>query len=153
LKKLKYLDLRSCKNLRILPGRIDSKFLSLLDLRYCVKVKRCPEISRALELLDLGGTAITELPQSTNTLKDLSILILNGCPNISKLPELPTSLVYLYLNGTAIKQLPSSIECLTRLQRLNMKDCKTLLSLPSVFYKLKSLKYLDLYGCSNLESF
>ncbi|MBA0785356.1 hypothetical protein Gotri_028281 [Gossypium trilobum] len=57
---------------------------------------------------------------------------------------------YLDLSGTALKELSSSMENIIGLVELRLNNCENLACLPNNFYKLKSLKFLYLYGCSNL---
>ncbi|XP_024042902.1 TMV resistance protein N-like [Citrus clementina] len=62
------------------------------------------------------------------------------------------SLTMLILDGTAIRELPLSVEYLTGLVVLNFKDWQNLECLLSPISGLKSLKILNLSGCSTLEN-
>ena len=55
------------------------------------------------------------------------------------------------LNGTAIVEVPSSIEHLNGLEYFNLSWCKNLVSLPESIFNLRSLKTLDVRGCSKLK--
>lgn len=44
-----------------------------------------------------------------------------------------------------------SIQHFTGLHSLNLRDCNNLVCLPSTIFYIKSLKDLDLYGCSKLK--
>ncbi|KAK9941885.1 hypothetical protein M0R45_007577 [Rubus argutus] len=179
--KLVFLSLSGCKKLKILPSRIHMKSLKVLNLSGCSNIEKFPEISEVMkELVELylDATAIEELPSSINNLTSLATLILrgcrqlkilpssiclkslkdldlSGCSNLEKFPEISdvmTELVELYLDATAIQELPSSINNLTSLATLILRSCRQLKILPSRIC-MKSLKVLDLSGCSNLEKF
>uniref|UniRef100_A0A2K1WQT0 ADP-ribosyl cyclase/cyclic ADP-ribose hydrolase n=1 Tax=Populus trichocarpa TaxID=3694 RepID=A0A2K1WQT0_POPTR len=153
LEKLEILILSGCKNLGIVPKRIESKFLRILDLSHCKKVRKCPEISGYLEELMLQGTAIEELPQSISKVKEIRILDLSGCSNITKFPQIPGNIKQLRLLWTVIEEVPSSIEFLATLGVLEMNFCEQLSSLPTCICKLKCLERLELSYCPKLESF
>ena len=55
------------------------------------------------------------------------------------------------LRGTAIVEVPSSIEHLNGLEYFNLSCCENLVSLPESICNLRSLKTLDVHGCSKLE--
>ncbi|XP_018506760.2 disease resistance protein RPV1 [Pyrus x bretschneideri] len=181
LQNLLVLSLRGCKKLRKFPSSIDMRSLKSLNLSGCSKFEKFPEISNVMKELSklcLDGTAIKELPSSiknltglvTLNLKDcielqslpssiymrsLKSLNLSGCSKFEKFPEIldvMKELSELHLDGTAIKELPSSIKNLTGLVTLNLKNCIELQSLPSSIY-MRSLKSLNLSGCSKFEKF
>uniref|UniRef100_A0A2N9FP54 TIR domain-containing protein n=1 Tax=Fagus sylvatica TaxID=28930 RepID=A0A2N9FP54_FAGSY len=183
LTALKFLDLGNCNKLVHLPSTIfSSKSLKFVSLSGCSKIHNLPENLwnvEGLEMLDLGKTAIKELPSSVERLTSLTDLILKGCEYLVCLPNticnlkllrhldlfgcsnfenLPENLgnieglEILILSEVAIKELPSSVEGLTRLRFLSLTNCKNLVCLPSTICKLKSLRYLDLFGCSKFEN-
>ncbi|BBN68986.1 Putative disease resistance TIR-NBS-LRR class protein [Prunus dulcis] len=161
LGNLKLIDLSFCKHLTQLPDlsqsrkmehinlygctslvRIPSCFqylgnLTFLDLGCCSNLKYLQEMPGNIELLNLESTAIEELPSSVWSNKKISFLNIQrwGCSSL------------------AIEVVPSSIECLFGLTTIYLNDCKRLVSLPTSIFKLKSLKSLDLNGCSNFECF
>ena len=213
LKKLKLLDLGWCSELTSLPDKFEIASLMILDLTYCLKVKNlvclpnticyltllnnlnlsgCSQFKKlpedlgnmvSLKELDLGGTAIKELPSSVQFLSGLTSLVLEDCKNFVRLPsticslkslrkinflrcskfdKLPndfgniTSLVELNLSGTAIEELPSSVEFLIGLKFLLLEDCKNFVPLPRTIFSLGSLSVLFLSRCPkfvNLENF
>ncbi|XP_008236667.1 PREDICTED: TMV resistance protein N-like [Prunus mume] len=119
------------------------------SIECCSKFEDFPEIWEPMghvKVLLLNGTAVKVLPSS--------IECLFGCSEFEDFPEIWEPMGHLkclLLNGTAVKELPSSIKCLFALPRIGLKNCKRLVSLPPSICKLKSLKELDLTGCSEFE--
>ena len=180
-KKLIFLNLDGCKNLKSFSSSIHMESLRILTLYGCLKLNKFPEVQGNMEHLpelSLEGTAIKELPSSIENLtglallnlkdcksleslpnsifklKSLKTLILSNCSRLKKLPEIQEnkeSLMKLFLDGSAILELPSSIRCLNGLVSLNMTNCKKLASLPQSICELTSLRILDLCGCSELK--
>ncbi|KAJ9687191.1 hypothetical protein PVL29_015872 [Vitis rotundifolia] len=181
LKKLIFLDLEGCKNLKSFSSSIHMESLQILNLAGCSKLKKFPEVQGAmynLPELSLKGTAIKGLPLSIEylnglallnlgecksleslpscifKLKSLKTLILSNCLRLKKLPEIREnmeSLKELFLDDTGLRELPSSIEHLNGLVSLKLKNCKKLASLPESICKLTSLQTLTLSGCSELK--
>ncbi|CAN6584487.1 unnamed protein product [Malus baccata var. baccata] len=148
LTELRYLNLKDCKELRSLPS-IRMKSLKTFDLYGCSSLEMFPEILEVMEELqelNLSESKIKELPSSINNLTGWSSLEM-----YLEILEVPEELLELNLSGSKIKELPSSINNLMGLRYLKLKDCKELKSLPSIH--MKSLKTLDLSGCSSLEMF
>ena len=95
LKKLKLLHLGWCQELTSLPDKFEMESLVILNLTYCLKVRKIPEFVGNMKLLQellLVGTAIIELPSSVECLTGLNILILWGCKNLVCLPNTICSL-------------------------------------------------------------
>ena len=181
LKKLKLLHLGWCQELTSLPDKFEMESLVILNLTYCLKVRKIPEFVGNMERLEellLEGSAIIELPSSVECLTGLKILTLRHCKNLVHLPnticcltlldnldlfgcsqfnKLPedlgkmVSLKVLVLGGTAIKELPSSVQFLTGLTSLVLTDCKNFVRLPSTICSLKSLHKINLSGCSKFD--
>ncbi|KAB2596592.1 TMV resistance protein N-like [Pyrus ussuriensis x Pyrus communis] len=178
---LSYLSLEDCKELKSLPSSIGMKSLKSLCLSGCSSLEIFPEISEVMQELselNLSGSKIKELPSSINNLTGLSYLFLEDCKELKSLPssigmkslkvldlsgclslemfpeilEVMGNLWDLYLSRSKIKELPSSINNLTGLSYLNLDNCKELKSLP-IIIRMKSLKIIDLSGCSSLEMF
>ncbi|KAB1212543.1 TMV resistance protein N [Morella rubra] len=79
-KRLKELILGDCKSLESLPEEINLESVKVINLRYCSRFKKFPDIvgnMTSLEHLLLDGTAIKELPASLKSLSRLSELTLN----------------------------------------------------------------------------
>ena len=181
LKKLIFLNLNGCKNLKSFSSSIHMESLRILILSGCLKLNKFPKVQgnmKHLPELSLEGTAIKGLPSSIENLtglallnlkdcksleslpssifklKSLKTLILSNCSRLKKLPKIQEnkeSLMDVFLDGSAIPELPSSIECLNGLVSLNLTNCKKLASLPQNICELTSLRILDLCGCSKLK--
>ncbi|KAL6329283.1 hypothetical protein AAG906_015487 [Vitis piasezkii] len=181
LKKLIFLNLEGCKNLKSFLSSIHMESLQNLSLSGCSKLKKFPKVQGAMDNLSelsLKGTAIKGLPLSIEylnglallnlgecrsldslpscifKLKSLKTLILSNCSRLKKLPEIREnmeSLKELFLDHTGLRDLPSSIEHLNGLVLLKLNICKKLASLPETICKLTSLQTLTLSGCSELK--
>ncbi|GMY19738.1 TMV resistance protein N-like isoform X1 [Fagus crenata] len=141
LTSLTYLNITKCKDLLCLPSTIcNLKSFKTLDLSRCSKLDELPEnlgILEGLMGLDLGGTAIKELPSSIGHLTSLTYLKIKECKDLLC--------------------LPSTICNLKSLQSLDLSGCSKLENLPEnignvTICNLKSLQSLDLSGCSKLEN-
>ncbi|KAI9192048.1 hypothetical protein LWI28_017585 [Acer negundo] len=181
LNKLKALKLTNCKSLGALPNCIGLESLTQLDLIGCSNVKTLSGIPCNLEILELCGTAIEQLPSSieylcrlvtlnlsdcsrlTNLpssickLKSLDRFYLSGCSKLDKLPDNfgdLESLTLLVANETSIRQVPSSIIQLDNLDTLSFTGCKgqeTLGLLLPSLSGLHGLIDLDLVDCGLME--
>ena len=89
-KKLTFLNLKGCKNLRSLPSKFEMESLEILILSGCSNLKRIPvfgeNMGSVLELY-LDGTAITKLPTSMGNLTGLASLNVKDCKNLMSLPS------------------------------------------------------------------
>ena len=180
-KKLIFLNLDGCKNLKSFSSSIHMESLRILILSGCLKLNKFPEVQGYMEPLtelSLEGTAIKGLPSSIQYLTRLALLNLKDCKSLESLPnnifklkylktlilsncsrlmklleiqENKESLMELFLDGSAILELPSSIGRLNGLVSLNLSNCKNLASLPQSICELTSLRILDLCGCSELK--
>lgn len=173
------INIRSCDNLDSeLPLTFDKKALGSIRLGGCSNLRTPPEILGNVKFVDLNSTAVEELPSSVGFLNNLvslnlenckflknlpssirnlesmTSLRLSGCASLDKFPEVPKNIKILDVSLTAIEQIPSaSIENLSFLTEFTLNRCKSLANLPTSFCKLKSLKSLSLFGCSNLKNF
>ncbi|PPD71116.1 hypothetical protein GOBAR_DD32004 [Gossypium barbadense] len=153
IKRLKLLNLRNCKRLRIFPSKIGNGSLQTLILSGCSNIDRIPEIVREMECLKelcLYGTGIKELPSSIGHLRSLMLLNLKDC---SKLESLPSSiggcefLKTLLLSGCSkLKNFPESLRQLESLEELNLSET-AITTPPSFIFHLKNLKFLSFQGC------
>jgi hypothetical protein len=108
----------------------------------------------ALEVLDLRGSNMEELPSWIRTLKNLRELNLAGTMNLKKLPKCIGSLEKLHpliLTGSNIKALPYSIGQMKSLKILNLSHTSQLKILPNEIFFLTKLEVLDL-TCSKITS-
>nr|XP_028965041.1 disease resistance-like protein DSC1 [Malus domestica] len=97
---------------------------------------------------------LEKLPSSTCNLKVSGTFSLDHCLSLGEFSELPKDISVLDLARTSTKLLPiSSMAHLFSLTTVKLKDCQKLESLPIGICKLKSLKELDLTGCSRFEYF
>ncbi|KAL6315879.1 hypothetical protein AAG906_012215 [Vitis piasezkii] len=156
--------------LESLPSSFYAVDLVELDMCYS-NLKQLWESDLLLENLNTIRVSFSqhlmEIPDFSVSAPNLEKLILDGCssllevhPSIGKLNKIiilnlkTANSLALYLSSTAIEELPSSIERhITRLVLLDLKRCKNLTSLPTCIFKLKSLEYLFMFGCSKLEKF
>ncbi|XP_060674093.1 disease resistance protein Roq1-like isoform X2 [Ziziphus jujuba] len=148
------INLRGCTRLFQVPSSFRYlKKLQFLDLSDCMNLKDGIEnLPLNVKELRLRGTAIKVLPSSVNRLLGLSDFDLSACGNLNYgIENLPLNIKKLRLCGTAIEVVPSSIGCLMGLSHLDLYNCKRLKSLPKSIWKLKSLGWLDLSNCPNLE--
>jgi Leucine-rich repeat (LRR) protein len=172
-KKLTFLKLKDCKNLKSLPNKFEMESLEILILSGCSKIKKIPEFGGNMERvckLYLDGTAITKLPTSIEHLTGLASLSLRDCKSLvclpstifnikflkdvdisgcSKLDRLPENLgnaesvEELNLSGTAIRQVPSSIGLLKNLKMLSFRGCKQLSSSKSKSWYYELLPFIS----------
>ena len=150
------MQLSKSPNLVETPDITEVPILKELVLEDCINLLEVhPSIGvhKKLKVLNLKGCKnLKTLPRKFE-MESLEILILSDCSKVKRIPEFGENMkrvAELYLDGTAITKLPLSIEHLTCLASMILKDCKKLMSLPSTFFKIKSLKNLNLSGCSKL---
>ncbi|KAG2668047.1 hypothetical protein I3760_15G142100 [Carya illinoinensis] len=141
----KISDISSCSNLEKL---ILDDCESLVEVNDSVGF-----LDKLVELNFLGCSSLKNLPRSFK-LRSLEVLELRGCTSLEYLPKIECEMVYLkrlWLESTEIQELPSSITYLTGLEQFVLRWCESL-NLPRSF-KLRSLKVLELEGCTSLEYF
>ncbi|CAN6858715.1 unnamed protein product, partial [Brassica oleracea] len=95
LLNLEYMEMRRCKNLKILPTGIDLISLYHLDLNGCSRLSSFPDFSRNIAILYLNQTGIREVPPWIIDFSNLETLEMWECrelyhisPEIFKLPNL-----------------------------------------------------------------
>ncbi|WMV34794.1 hypothetical protein MTR67_028179 [Solanum verrucosum] len=151
LRKVIFLNMENCKNLKSLPSSIQMESLEIFNLSGCEKLEKFPEIQGNMELLSellLAHTAIWELPSSVGLLSGIILLDLHSCKSLVRLPasvsemrklkilsvkgcsrlaNFPenlgdlTQLEELYAGNTAIWQLPDSLLNLSKLKVLSLR--------------------------------
>ena len=183
LKGLQYLNLAYCSNLLSLPETIcHLKSLAFLSCLGCSQLKSFPEIREDMENLrelNLGETAIEELPTSIQRLHGLQELNLSNCSNLvnllysifnlgflnylnvnlcSKLDKFPHNLGNLQCLETLgvagfdsyhFSSTPASIIQLLKLGILDLSHCQKLLQIP-LFPSTSTI--LDVHACPGLET-
>ncbi|KAL5751570.1 hypothetical protein ACOSQ2_022077 [Xanthoceras sorbifolium] len=177
LGNLRRIGLKNCKQLTEVPNLSQAPTLQIIQLDGCSRLTKFPKVSWNLKQLNLGNTAIEEVPnsaiQSLNKLVSLDIsynrrlknlpsmrhltslrsLHLHGCSNITVFPEISREIIHLYLSRTAIEEVPNTaIESLNKLVILDICHNTRLKNLPSMRH-LTSLRSLLLNGCSNFTEF
>ncbi|KAL5778565.1 hypothetical protein ACOSQ2_009302 [Xanthoceras sorbifolium] len=181
LNNLKVLKLTNCKSLEALPNCSGLESLRQLDLMGCSNVKTLSGIPCNIEILELCGTGIEQVPASIEYLRGLVILNLNNCSSLMSLPssicklkslerlylsgclkldKLPDnlgdlqSLTLLVANETAIREVPSSMVHLDNLETLSFTGCKGQETVGLVLPPLSGLHGLidlDLVDCGLME--
>ncbi|CAN6720180.1 unnamed protein product [Malus baccata var. baccata] len=122
--------------------------LKFINLRGCEYLEETPDFTKVpnLErLIFVGCSSLVEVHPSILTHTNLALLDLSWCHRLTILPSIR-------MQSLETLELSSSINNLMGLRYLKLKDCKELKSLPSVI-RMRSLKTLDLSGCSSLEMF
>ncbi|XP_024959117.1 TMV resistance protein N-like isoform X6 [Cynara cardunculus var. scolymus] len=91
LRRLVYLDMSGCDNLKCLPSRIEMESLETLSLSYCYSLEEFPEVSPCmvkLSNINLDGCEnVKNIPNSICELKNLQTLHLYDCMKLRTLPE------------------------------------------------------------------
>ncbi|KDO42842.1 hypothetical protein CISIN_1g046888mg [Citrus sinensis] len=139
--KLRYLHLHKYP-LRTLPSNFKPKNLIELNLPFSKVVQIWEGKKKAFKLKSIN------LSHSQYLIR---------IPDPSEAPNLERinlwNCTHLNLCDTAIEEVPSSVECLTNLEYLYINRCKRLKRVSTSICKLKSLIWLCLNECLNLESF
>ncbi|KAH0978140.1 hypothetical protein GBA52_027859 [Prunus armeniaca] len=176
--QIEHIDLKRCESLVEVPAYFQRlRKLTYLHLGSCTNLKNLPEMPCNLEFLNLSETRIEELPSSvrshekiyrldiisckhlkslpSNTCKLKLSLSLGGCKSLCVFWKLRMDTTKLDLTCSTIKELRinASIESAVGLTAIKLNYCKSLVSLPTNIWKLKSLKSLDLRSCSNFQNF
>ncbi|KAI9095336.1 hypothetical protein K1719_026370 [Acacia pycnantha] len=132
--------------------------LKFIDLSYSEDFSTTPDFSMLpnLEQLVLEGCIkLAEVHQSLAQQKKLLVLDLKDCKNLNALSTRMEmdSLNKLILSGCLkIKKLPEFGKNMRNLLVLDVKNCKNLVYFPSSISNLKSLKNLNILGCSKFSS-
>ncbi|KAF2585437.1 hypothetical protein F2Q70_00037764 [Brassica cretica] len=161
LTNLKWVDLRYSKNLKDVSSLSTATSLEELNLTGCSSLVELPSsIGNAIHLkkLDLSGcSSLVELPSSIgNAIGNLEHLDFSDCSSLVRVPSSighATNLQHLdFSRCSSLLELPASIGNLHKLYSLFLSGCRKLEVLP-VNINLKSLRTLDLTGCSIMKSF
>ncbi|KAL2967611.1 hypothetical protein AAZX31_16G185400 [Glycine max] len=138
LHKLQVFCAEGCIKLKIGPRGIKLTYLEYLNLRDCSSLVFFPEIlapMQKLNYVNLGGTAIKNLPHSMKNLEGLQILSLERCKMLESnepsnffqtLPEIFHNLKKLSLKNSNFTVLPEFIEECQSLKCLDVSNCQQL---------------------------
>ncbi|XVF30529.1 hypothetical protein REPUB_Repub16aG0065900 [Reevesia pubescens] len=106
-----------------------------------------------LRVLDLAGSTLEALPKKIGNLKHLRYLNLTDNHNIKKLPKSICklqNLQSLFLGGCdQIEELPKDMRYMISLRFLTLSTKQRVL--PALLQHLKSLQFLGIWNCENLE--
>ncbi|KAM1064495.1 hypothetical protein ACFX2A_029132 [Malus domestica] len=169
LERLVYLNMKNCKNLRMLPKSMCMlKSLETLILSGCSSLDEFPfEMMQRMESLKVhktDGIPMRDVwPETSSSIlsyfpRSLVKLNLSGC-NLSDdafrgdLSNL-SSIQRLYLDGNPICTLPVFIKGLMKLNHLSFRGCEKLdllVGLPKVHPQAMDLAAMDLVGCISLK--
>ncbi|KAL2665543.1 hypothetical protein AAZV13_02G229300 [Glycine max] len=132
-KRLVVLCMKNCKNLQIMPRKLEMDSLEELILSGCSKVKKLPEFGKNMKSLSLLSVEncinLLCLPNSICNLKSLRKLNISGCSRLSTLPNglnENESLEELDVSGTAIREITLSKVRLEKLKELSFGGRKEL---------------------------
>ncbi|WVY91203.1 hypothetical protein V8G54_036717 [Vigna mungo] len=121
-KRLVLLLLKDCKNLQIMPRKLEMDSLEELILSGCSKIEKLPEFGenmKSLSLLNVENCInLLSLPNSICNLRSLRKLYVSGCSRISTLPDGMNeneSLEEVHVSGTDIREIPLCLEKLREL--------------------------------------
>ncbi|KAL5537883.1 hypothetical protein UlMin_046155 [Ulmus minor] len=153
--KLKYLRW-DCYPLKSLPKNFNLCNLVVLKMYYSVELEQLwdgvKDLQNLREIVLLCCNHLTQLPDLSRASK-LESLNLEECRSLKKFPQLPKTMKEFRLNYLDIEEVySSSFESLSSLSVLEIRECKRLKSFPTKIY-LKSLREMNLRGCSKLEIF
>ncbi|XVF41677.1 hypothetical protein PTKIN_Ptkin01aG0299200 [Pterospermum kingtungense] len=116
-------------------------------------IEKCLSRSQKLRVLDLHGANFHVVPRKIGSLKHLRYLNLSGNLNIKKLPNFICklqSLQTLIIGSLGLEELPRDMKYLINLRMLAISTRQRVLSENGLEH-LKSLRFLGLFGCQNLE--
>ncbi|KAM5584022.1 hypothetical protein ABKV19_003744 [Rosa sericea] len=154
LRRLRLLNMKNCKSLRITSWDISLESLEIFNLSGCARLKRFPEIvgdMKCLSKIYLDGSAIEELPLSIERLTGLTLLDMAHCKNILRIPSVISSLTRLktiILSGCSnLIEIPENIGNVECLEELDISGT-AIRQMPSSIVYLRNLKVLSCSGCS-----
>ncbi|KAB2010806.1 hypothetical protein ES319_D10G268700v1 [Gossypium barbadense] len=131
--------------LRLRDEHQDLVNLRQIDVSYCKKLRKIPNLLRAINLKRVIGSwcdNLVEIP-CLDHLESLDELELEGCCNLKMFPTVSNIFSELDLSYTGIEEVPDSIGYLDMLECLDLSHSKVQ-SVSSNILKLKKLDDLDL---------
>ncbi|KAK9058869.1 hypothetical protein SSX86_023713 [Deinandra increscens subsp. villosa] len=159
LPHLKILDLRYSKYLKRTPDFNGLPLLERLNLKACVLLEEIhPSIGfhKRLAYITMIGCSKVKMFPPIISMENLETLKLSECEGLKRFPVIQTNmdrLKKLCLDGTPIEIVPASVgQFCTNLASLDLNGCIKLKTIEGNFRLLKSLKYLNLQSCRQLEN-
>ena len=154
--KLKSINLSHSQYLIRIPDPSEAPNLERINLWNCTHVAWVPSSIQNFNHLSLlcfqGCKSLRSFPSNLHFVSPVTIDC-SFCVNLTEFPQISGNITKLNLCDTAIEEVPSSVECLTNLEYLYINRCKRLKRVSTSICKLKSLIWLCLNECLNLESF
>uniref|UniRef100_A0A7N2M4Y6 TIR domain-containing protein n=1 Tax=Quercus lobata TaxID=97700 RepID=A0A7N2M4Y6_QUELO len=154
LDKLERWDLRSCRNLEILPSLLGLRSLKHFSLENCGRLEKFPAIwAPDLKTLDISDCEnLIEVHESVGDLDKLERWDLRSCRNLEILPSLLglRSLKHFILeNYGRLEKFPAIWA--PDLESLDISDCENLIEVHEPVGGLDKLEWWDIRRCRNLE--
>ncbi|XP_024044602.1 disease resistance-like protein DSC1 isoform X3 [Citrus clementina] len=150
-KYLSALSFEGCKSLMSFPSNLRFVCPVTINFSCCVNLKEFPQISGKVTSLNLGYTAIEEVPSSIECLTHLVELDLRFCKRLKRISTRfckLRSLVKLFLYGCLnLERFPEILEKMEHLNHIGL----VWTALPSPFENLPGLVILSVSGCSILD--
>lgn len=148
LQHLILLEMSCCKKLEIIPTNINLPSLEVLHFRYCTRLQTFPEISTNIRLLNLIGTAITEVPPSVKYWSKIDEICMERA-KVKRLVHVPYVLEKLCLReNKELETIPRYLKYLPRLQMIDISYCINIISLPKL---PGSVSALTAVNCESLQ--
>ncbi|MED6181795.1 hypothetical protein PIB30_022680 [Stylosanthes scabra] len=123
--------------------------LRKVNLSHSKQLREVPDLSKALRLEELNLESCENLVSvhtSVFSLPKLVKLYMRNCKRLKRLPGV------LCEEASASASPPSALSSSPNLRYLDLTGCVSLKHLPDTFYKLTSLKRLDLSWCKELDT-
>ncbi|KAI3775470.1 hypothetical protein L1987_50047 [Smallanthus sonchifolius] len=166
LKRLIYLSLSGCSNLKHLPESLGNLVcLAELNVSHCMIEELPPTIGNLYNLVQLNLSYcqnLKSLPNTITRLHSLETLDLHHCLNLKEFPENLDGLERLenlIASSIGVSHLPDAISSLKCLKNLDLHHCLSIempLNLSAVCSEIgirQNLAYLNLSCCIQLKEF
>ncbi|KAE8669358.1 hypothetical protein F3Y22_tig00112249pilonHSYRG00352 [Hibiscus syriacus] len=153
LVNLRIIDLSHCLKLRKIPNLSGAVNLKSLCCRMCESLVELPCLSHlpSLEILDLTDCVnLRKIPNLSGAI-NLKSLNLSSCLELVEPLELPINITQLNLSHTVIKEVADSIQHLVGLRELNLSHSRVK-NVSNSISKFESLRVLVLDYCKSLKT-
>ncbi|XP_042962116.1 TMV resistance protein N-like isoform X1 [Carya illinoinensis] len=152
MERLEEVDVLYCPNLVNFGKEVGQNGQSMLCTQALLLLPP-PKSNFSLRKLSLSRSGIVSLPPWIKGLVGLSRLDLEGCKQLKEIRQLPPNIEVVHApKCIRLFEIHDSVGLLDKLVELRLKGCSRLKNLPRSF-KLRSLKVLELEGCTSLEYF